>query len=234
MNSEQAFLNQENENVEAIVVQSDEPSTETGVSTIGASVAGAAVGAVIGGKVAGTKGAVIGAVAGAVAGGLTAQAVPDDAGEKLKEAAENTANKVQDTVEQIKPSIESLADKAKRVAVRTADNIQDTTERAKPGIQSAIEQTENTALNAADTVQDRAEQAKPSHHQETPSIEMSEPFVMEPSALIPDEVAVIASMETFPGTQDTIVEVYEISKVSEEPADIENSDSFKRESEQHF
>jgi hypothetical protein len=90
MNSNEQFLNKDNEiiDVEPIPVQQEDSSADTGMGSLAAGVAGA----------------VVGAVAAAVAGGLAAKATPDEAGDKIKDAAENVTDKVKDAAERAKPS----------------------------------------------------------------------------------------------------------------------------------
>ena len=181
MNSNEQFLDNYDKNIEPITVQAEveESSDEAGVGTLAAGVAGAAVGAVIGGTIAGKQGAVIGAVAGAVAGGLAAKATPDDAGERIKDAAENVAEKIKDTAEHVKPSIEGAADKVK-----------------------------HAAFNAADKVQDVAEHAKPSNHQDTRIIEPKERIVIEPTSYNSPDATLTYTTDNFPEVEVTPVEVY--------------------------
>ena len=84
----------------------DEAAEQTGidVGTVAGEVAGAVVGGVIGGKVAGKTGGVIGAVIGAAAGALAAKNLPDEAVDKVKDAASSATEEVKATVLKAKPS----------------------------------------------------------------------------------------------------------------------------------
>ena len=84
----------------------DEAAELTGIDigTVAAEVAGAVVGGFVGGKAAGKTGGIIGAVVGAAAGALAASGVPDEAVNKVKDAASSAAEKVEEAASKVKPA----------------------------------------------------------------------------------------------------------------------------------
>ena len=204
MNSNEQFLKKDNEiiDVEPITVQPEYSS-----ATVQPEDSSADTGR--GSLAAGVVGAVVGAVAGAVAGGLAAKATPNDAGGKIKDAAENVAHKVKDVAEHAKPSLESAADKVKSAALNAADRIEDAAEHAKPSIESAADKAKAAATNTANRIEDAAEHAKPSNHQDAQDVEIRERIVIEPACDVVAETTLHSDKEHSPEGELLPMEVYE-------------------------
>lgn len=84
----------------------DEAAELTGIDigTVAAEVAGAVVGGVVGGKAGGKTGGIIGAVLGAAVGALAAKGIPDEAVDKVKEAASSATQKLEEAAFKAQPS----------------------------------------------------------------------------------------------------------------------------------
>ena len=210
MNSNEQFLNKDNEiiDVEPITVQPEVSSATVQLEDSSADTG-------MGSLAAGVVGAVVGAVAGAVAGGLAAKATPDDAGDKIKDAAENVADKVKDAAEHAKPSLESAADKVKNAAPNAGDRIEDAAEGAKTSIESATDKAKAAAKNTANRVEDAAERAKPSNHQDAQDVEIRERIVIEPTSDVVAETTLPSDKEHSPEGELLPMDVYEETPDSE-------------------
>lgn len=209
MNSNEQFFDEYSEAIEPVQAQPDEPSEDTGISALAGGVAGAAVGAVIGSRIAGTKGAVVGAVAGAVAGGLAANAVPDDAGDRIKDAAGTVADKVKDTAEQAKSSLQGAADNVKNTALNAADRVQDAVEDAKPAIERTTDNVKTAVEDTANRVEDTADRAHTFSAQESQDFDVKERIVIEPASYVTPEATLISAQDNFAEPEDSPLIVYD-------------------------